>query len=213
MKFIINKCKYCLLTLLLVFAGNLMIFGQDNTVNVTGRVYSAETGMPLGDIGIRAANDPVEPVNTNQDGEFEISLQNKNEQLIVSYPGYKDKTIFVEGREEIEIWLLGENDISVSNPTRMIFSEVPMKDIPAAIESGNLIEFNKSTNTSFYQDLQGMMSGLNVINRSGMPGEGAFMNTRGYSSLFSSLFDCRAGLLYKLKEGTNAKCKLKGGVR
>ena len=132
---------------MLVFAGNQMIFGQDITVNVTGRVYSAATGMPLGDIGIRAANDPIEPVSTNQDGEFEISLLNKNEQIIASYPGYKDKIIFVDGREEIEIWLLGDNDISVSNPTRMIFSEVPIKDIPAAIESGNRIEFYNSTNT------------------------------------------------------------------
>ena len=187
MKFIINRSKYHILTLLImVFLSNLTILGQNNTVTVKGRIYSAKTGMPLGDIGINAANAPVEPVRTNQEGEFEITLPSRNEQIHISYPGYKDKTIFVNGREEVEIWLLGEDEISVSNATRMIFREVPLKDIPAAIDAGNLVEFNRSTNTSFCQDLQGMMGGLNVINRSGMPGEGAFMYTRGYSSLFSS---------------------------
>ncbi len=76
--------------------------------------------------------------------------------------------------------------ISVSDPAGMIFREVPLRDIPAAVDAGNLMDFSRSSNPSFCQDLQGKMTGLNVINRSGMPGEGAYMHARGFSSLFSS---------------------------
>ncbi|KPK83561.1 MAG: hypothetical protein AMS27_12510 [Bacteroides sp. SM23_62_1] len=187
MKFIILRGKYYFLAVILIlFLLNHNVSGQNDSVTVKGRVYSAQTGMPLGDIGISAVNAQVEPVSTNPEGEFEIVLPGKNEQIQVSYPGYIGKTVFIGGRENIEIWLLGENDVSISNATSMIFREMPLKDIPASVDAGSLIEFKGSSNTSFCQDLQGMISGLNVINRSGMPGEGAYMYARGFSSLYSS---------------------------
>ena len=187
MRYTISKGTYCLLTILLpVFLVSVEAFGQEDSVVVTGRVYGAETGLPLGDIGISAANAQVDPVSTDAEGEFEIKLPSRHEQVIVSYPGYKEKTVFLNGRDRIQVWLLGEDDISVSNRAGMIFRETPLKDIPAALDAGNLIDFGRSANTSFCQDLQGMMTGLNVINRSGMPGEGAYLYARGFASLFSS---------------------------
>ena len=77
------------------------IFGQDAGFKVSGRVYDAETGLPLKDIGIRAANTSVEPASTGDDGQYEITLPDAGEQLVVAYPGYKEKVIFVHGREVI----------------------------------------------------------------------------------------------------------------
>jgi TonB-linked SusC/RagA family outer membrane protein len=165
---------------------SLTLSGQDSVFTVKGKIYSAETGLPLGDIGVRAVNSSVEPVNTTPEGEFEINVPDKNEQIFISYPGYKDRTVFLNGREKIEIWLLGENERSLSDAASMSFRDIPVRDISGSIDPGNNIEFRKSSSSSFCQDLQGKMSGLNVINRSGMPGEGAFIYTRGYSSLFSS---------------------------
>ncbi|MCK5461515.1 MAG: hypothetical protein KAI95_00820, partial [Bacteroidales bacterium] len=136
MKFIISRKKYHLLTVLsLLFLVNLALLGQADSVTVRGRVYAAETGLPLGDIGISAVNAQVEAVSTNQEGEFEIILPSKNEQVLISYPGYKGKTVFLNGRENVEIWLLEEDDISVRNPAGMIFREVPLRDIPAAVDA------------------------------------------------------------------------------
>lgn len=162
------------------------IFGQDAGFKVSGRVYAAETGLPLKDIGIRAANASVEPASTGDDGQYEITLPDAGEQLVVAYPGYKEKVIFVHGREVIDIWLLGEADISMDDATGMIFREVPVRNVTGAVEAGRLDEFGQSPQPSFGQDLQGRMSGLTVINRSGMPGEGAYFSCRGFSSLFSS---------------------------
>jgi hypothetical protein len=162
------------------------MFAQDSIHIVTGKIYSAETGQPLGDISIRAVNTTINPVSSNPQGKFTIVLPDKNEQIYISYPGYKSKTVFVNGKENIEIWLSGENERSMSNPVSMSFRDIPMRDISGAVEKGDDIDFRKSPNSSFEQDLQGKISGLNVINRSGMPGEGSFMHSRGYTSLLSA---------------------------
>ena len=165
---------------------HLAVTGQQDSVLVTGRVYSSATGLPLVDIGISAANAQIEQVSTDSAGAFKITLPSSHEQVTISYPGYKDKTVFLNGRDHLEIWLLGEDDIAVSDPATMPFREIPLRDIPAAVDAGMLVDFSRSSSASFGQDLQGMMAGLNVINRSGMPGEGAYMYARGFASLFSS---------------------------
>jgi len=181
-----RKYSFLHILLFLFLQQSWVLFGQDTSFTVRGRIYSAETGIPLGDIGVRAVNTSIEPVSTNPEGSFEINLPDKYEQIFISYPGYKEKTIFVNGRENIEIWLPGENERSVIDPAVMSFREIPMRDVTGAIETSNYIDCRKSSAPSFSQDLQGRMGGMDVINRSGMPGEGAFMHVRGYSSLFSS---------------------------
>jgi len=113
--------QVCLLLFLLL---SLDLTAQETGFRVTGTVYSARTGLPLQDIGIRAVNDTIEPVSTNTGGEFELMLSNKDEQIQFSYPGFKDKMVFVDGRENIRVWLLGDEDVSLSDPVNMLFREV-----------------------------------------------------------------------------------------
>ena len=181
-----GKNSYITVIILLFLMHGLTLSGQDSIFTVHGVVYSAETNLPLRDISIRAVNSQAEPVSTTEVGAFEITLPTGKEQLLISYPGYKDKTVYLNNRNHLEVWMLGENDRSISDAVGMTFREVPLRDITGAVVSGNDIEFTKSASASFCQDMQGMMAGLEVVSRSGMPGEGAFLHTRGYSTLFSS---------------------------
>ena len=180
--------KYCMIQvfLLLFTLHSLISYGQGNGFTVRGRVFSAQTGLPLAEINIRAANTSIDPVSTTTEGAFEITLPDKFEQINISYPGYKEKVIFVNGRENIDVWLLGENDISVSDKTSLSFRDIPQRNISGAADPATVTEFGRLPESSFCQDLQGKIGGLQVINRSGMPGEGAFMHVRGYTDLFSS---------------------------
>jgi len=162
------------------------LYGQNTGFLVRGVVYSASTGLALSDIGIRAVNSSTDPVSSDREGKFEIRLPDRNEQIYVSYPGYKSKTVFINGRENIEVWLTGENERSLTDPVTTTFREVPLRDIAGAVDPGENIDFKKSASSSFCQDLQGKVGGLQVINRSGMPGEGAYLHARGYPSLFPS---------------------------
>lgn len=153
---------------------------------VRGTVYAAATGLPLADIGISAVNVPVEPVTTGPDGTFEIRVADPREQLRLSYPGLKDRIIYVYGREMLEVWMMEEDRFSISDPVDQFFSEVAGRNIAGSVGVSRLNDMGQSPEASFCQDLQGRISGLQVINRSGMPGEGAFLTARGFASIYSS---------------------------
>jgi TonB-linked SusC/RagA family outer membrane protein len=179
-----SKAKYGILWILLLYSG--IIPGQETGHRVSGNVYSVRTGLPLPDIGISAARAEVNPVRSDSLGNFEILLPDEREQLVVSYPGYKTRIVFVHGRSSLDIWLHQDEERSIGDEVDLAKIRVPLKDVAGAVGSADVSGQHRIPAVSFDQDLQGRLSGLTVIGRSGMPGEGAFMTSRGYASLFSS---------------------------
>jgi TonB-linked SusC/RagA family outer membrane protein len=169
----------------LLFAGTHSSMAQDSVFILTGMVYSSETGNPLADINIRSVTPGFQPVSTDSTGHFEIKLPGKNDQILVSYPGYKQKQIYVDGCRNIKIWLLNAEDFSLDDPVQLIGKKVPGTEIVGAVSTGQFLELTKSSRQSVDQLLQGKIPGVFSVNRSGMPGEGAFLHIRGYNSLFS----------------------------
>ena len=110
--------------------------GQDQEFVVRGTIYSAETGMPLAEIGVSAVNAPADPVSTDTVGVFEIVLQGKNEQLYIAYPGYKEKTVFVSSHVLTDIDRIS-NYIGVINEGKTIFSG-SIKDMKKYTESNTI---------------------------------------------------------------------------
>jgi hypothetical protein len=159
---------------------------QGDGFRVHGRVYSSQTGLPLSDINVSPRNTQAGPASTDSTGYFEIDLPDRNEQLVISYPGYKPKILYVSGREEVSVWLLDENELSISDEMQLIFHKQPANDVAGAASEGRNLELGYTSAQSIDQVLQGKIPGLNVTNRSGMPGEGSYMNVRGYNSLFAS---------------------------
>jgi TonB-linked SusC/RagA family outer membrane protein len=177
---------YYILIAGLLLSDSCFTFAQEDGFVLKGTVYSSETGLPLNDININTNNVPVEPASTDSSGFFTVTLASKNEQIIISYPGYKTKIIPVNGRQEINVWLLAANDYSIHDEVQLVFKPLLVKDlIGSAIPARNM-EIDNTSYQSVDQVLQGKIAGLNVINRSGMPGEGAYLSIRGYNSLFSS---------------------------
>lgn len=177
---------YRSVALLILALCTLAVIGQDQTDVVGGTVYSSRTGLPLADIGISAIGASVDPVSTDSLGRFEITLPKLRMQLLVSYPGFKQKMVSVQGRNHLDIWLLEEEMRSISDQVSMVFRETSIRDVAGAIEADQRTDRYQMPGASFCQDLQGQFSGLNVTGRSGMPGEGSFFTSRGYTSLFIS---------------------------
>jgi TonB-linked SusC/RagA family outer membrane protein len=183
---VIPSCYKTTILWMLMLLFNLAASGQQEEHRVTGIILSAATDLPLNDININARNAPTDPVSSDSIGRFEIVLPGKNEQMTVSYPGYKSRIIYVDGREEINIWLLDAGEYSVEDEIQMGSGRLPGRDIIGAFASGRNLELSQITSQSVDQALQGKLAGLNATNRSGMPGEGAYMHVRGHTSLFSS---------------------------
>jgi TonB-linked SusC/RagA family outer membrane protein len=159
---------------------------QETGYKLHGKVFSAETGMPLKDITIAGLTSGIKSVSTDSAGVFEIFLNRGTDYIIASYPGFKPQTIFIDKRPVVEISLLSSEKISLTDPVRLISGSVPALEVPGAVSKDRLPEVSKLSKQSFDQIIEGRIPGVQATARSGMPGEGAYLHIRGYNSLFSS---------------------------
>jgi TonB-linked SusC/RagA family outer membrane protein len=141
----------------------------------------------LRDINISFLNSTLEPASTDSLGVFEITLTEKNQEISLSYPGFHSQTLLIDGKQpELLIWMTPEDRSSVFNEIQIPGRMIKQRDLTGAVVQIRNLDLDKTAYPSFDQILQGKIAGLQVINRSGMPGEGAYLHIRGYNSLFSS---------------------------
>ncbi|PTN09804.1 SusC/RagA family TonB-linked outer membrane protein [Mangrovibacterium marinum] len=123
-----------------------------------------------------------EKTYTNESGEFELTVANTDENISVSAAGFYNQVQPLKGRTELELTLISKDKIeyteSVLNPHPYFRDELYVRP------SFSVNKENKDFGKSSYVDnnLQGEFAGLRVVRKSGMPGEGAYLNLRGVRS-------------------------------
>ena len=90
----------CLLTLLLCFIG---VYARAQ-YQVSGTVMD-QTGETLIGATIREVGDNNNGTITDFNGKYTIKVSKKNAQLSVSYVGYEDQTVSVQGKTIVDIVL------------------------------------------------------------------------------------------------------------
>ncbi len=100
-----NKPKV-FLTVLMALACSLTMSAQKTgkTTTVTGHVYDAETKEPLPGVAVMQKASNIGAI-TDTDGLFVLGVSNVESQLVTSYLGYKDQTVNISGRKEVDIYL------------------------------------------------------------------------------------------------------------
>src|SRR5574344_2687833 len=120
------------------------------------------------------------------DGNFSIEVKNNNASLVVSYVGYKTQTIKVNGRSVINIRM--EEDTKLIDEVVVIGYGVQKKsDLTGSVASVKAEELKGLSTTDAAAALQGKASGVQILNGSGKPGQGASIRVRGYSSNSSNI--------------------------
>lgn len=147
-------------------------------LNVTGRVMDAK-GEPL--IGV---NILVKGTNkgTTTDFEGRFSLNDLDDQavLVVSYIGYKSQEVFVSGQTSLTVVML-EDVQALDEVVVTGYTTEKKKDITGAIAVVDMKALKSGPSRSAERALQGLASGVNVIN-SGRPGAGSKIFIRGVTS-------------------------------
>lgn len=195
----IKKIKY--VGLLIACACTIPVFAQEqadteirkvvhgehlavNAKTVTGTVIDAVRGTPLEGINISIPS--VSATMTNEKGEFSIRTNTQDVELLVSGPGYQQKRVALKGRiTDIRIVLNDETATTV------------FKDVltPLGYVNGNRttipivqLDDDNSVSPAVTPDalLQGKVSGLNVIARSGMDGAGLNTFLHGFNSIYTN---------------------------
>ena len=122
---------------------------------------------------------------TDFNGNFSVQA-NADATLEVSYIGYTTVTVKVGGRNNISITL--KEDSQTLNDIVVIGYGVQKKsDLTGAVASVKAEDLKNRSTTDAAAAIQGKAAGVQVLNSSGKPGEGAAIRVRGYSSNSSNI--------------------------
>ncbi len=164
--------------------------GSDTTIvstvakagsKLSGQIKDASTGKPLSGVSVRSGN--YSASITNESGSFTLSVPSYTGVVTVSAPGYQTTDIALRGRTTLTVSLNGDDLNSVHDLAVLPFGSKPKTQTPYAVSSINTTgNWERSAETPDNY-LQGQVSGLNVIRRSGTNGIGADLFLRGFSSL------------------------------
>jgi TonB-linked SusC/RagA family outer membrane protein len=176
-----------LLTILAIVTLNLFLalpgFGQ-NTKMLSGLVLN-DAKQPVSEVTINIPGS--DPVFTGEDGVFNIARVDEKEWLFVTpLEKYSPKKILLLDQEHIVIYLTSKD---IESPYAEVLTPLDNKssrDIISSFKTLDPTKFENQPYTSTEQYLQGTVSGAYVTQSSGMPGSGATVYIRGYSSLLSN---------------------------
>ncbi len=170
------KTKLMLLLTLCLFATS-MAFGQ--TQNVKGQVLSDSDGEPLIGVSIIEKGTTNGTV-TDADGNFSISIA-RDALLTVSYMGYITQTVKVEGNDPVKINLV-EDSKQLEDVVVVGYGTQRKSDLTGAVASVGAKDLKNRSTTDAAAAIQGKAAGVQVLNSSGKPGQGASIRVRGYAS-------------------------------
>lgn len=161
----------------LLLGGSSLSFAQN--ITITGQV-SDEMESIIG-ASVKAVPGNAGTV-TDIDGNFTLTVPASTKQLVISYIGYKSKTIDIKGRTKFDVKLESESQM-LEEVVSIGYAKVKRKDLTGATSSVSSKELANVPVTSAAEALAGKAAGVNIITKSGAPGASSQITVRGGMSL------------------------------
>ena len=172
------KATLCLAAMLLGFVS----YAQNRLVS--GKVVDGN-GEPVAGASVVVVGQTSMGTATDFDGTWRLSVPDRAN-ITISCIGYVSQTVSVAGRSVIDVTL--EEDSEFLEETVVIGYGVQKKsDLTGAVASVRSDDLVNRSTTDAAAALQGKAAGIQVLNTSGAPGEGASIRVRGYSSNSGSI--------------------------
>lgn len=162
----------------LLFMQNL--FAQ-NVTAITGKVSSAKDESVLAGVSVRLKG-TTKGVNTDKNGNFEIKVSQKNGTLVFTHVGFNDKEVNINGHSVIDVTLTPA-DTKLQDVVIIGYGTVKKRDLTGSVSHVKAEEINAYPTTSVMQALSGRAAGVQVLQKSGAPGDGISIRIRGTNSL------------------------------
>lgn len=150
---------------------------------VSGVVKDAN-GEPL--IGVTVMVDGKAGAITDMDGNFKIPNASASSTIKVSYIGYKDQTITVGNRSQINI-VMEEDNATLDEVVVVGYGTMKKSDLTGSVSSVDTERLNAKGAPSVMENLQGSVPGVNITQSSGRTGGSFDIEIRGKSSTNSDL--------------------------
>lgn len=123
-------------------------------------------------------------VISGADGTFEIKTKASNAEISISAEGFYEYTTVSHGDASLSVVLMNADRPKYNNEVVLPFRNTDNQSKTSSAR--NLAQKDLDQTHLFENGLQGEVAGLRVTNKSGMPGEGSYLNIRGIRSLTSS---------------------------
>lgn len=170
------KRKVLLSTLFLILHFTVALAQQ---VTISGQVLDEKSEPLIGaTINIEGTTNAV---ITDLEGKFTIKVL-PSEKLVISYLGYKPKTIAIGKNRRFDIIL----DPSVTEMDEVVvvgYGSQRKSDIATAVASVNIKDIAKSNSAQTLEALQGKISGVQIIPTDGSLSSGMTFRIRGVNSV------------------------------
>ena len=182
--------KTILLTgiLICLLSGFNYAFGQKAIIR--GKIVDSETGESLPQVNIAELDKNGRIVTgdvTDLNGNYTMQVSDVNNDIQISYIGYKKQTFKVNGRSTIDIKLEPESvslgDVVVTGQKMGNDGFIPVRDRATAVTRMELKGMESVMGTTVEDMLQGRLGNVDISSVSGDPGAGLNIRIRGTASL------------------------------
>jgi TonB-linked SusC/RagA family outer membrane protein len=170
---------YKVILFCLLFTG-LCYYSNAQPRQVTG-VVTDESGQPLPGVSIIVKGTST-GASSDSDGKFAITIDTENAVLVLSFLGYLTQELPVNNQSTI-MFAMTPNIQSLAEIVIVGYGEQKARDLIGAVSRVNSTELQDLPVGQFTQRIQGKLSGVQVSQTTGRPGEGMRMRVRGAFSL------------------------------
>ncbi|WP_299676596.1 TonB-dependent receptor [uncultured Tenacibaculum sp.] len=169
--------KFCSLILIIfisneVFADKPIEKESSSLINlqqqITGNVSDNTGPLPGVNIIVKGTTKGVE---TDFDGNYSITVSDKNATLVFSYVGYKTQEIVIGDRKKIDIVLEPDN-AKLEEVVVLGYTTKKKGELTGAVGKIDDEVIQRSSSKDIAKSLSGRVTGLNIIDRGGIPGAG-----------------------------------------
>ena len=138
-------------------------------------------GVPLPGVSVIVKGTTTGSI-TDTDGKFRLAVPADATTLVFSFIGMKKQEIAIGNNSSINV-TLAEEVVGIDEIVAIGYGTARKKDITGSITSVNAVNLQSRSIVSVQQGLQGLVPGLNVVDRNASPGEMSAITIRGASSI------------------------------
>ncbi len=151
---------------------------------VSGVVIDATSSEPIIGVNVQVEGTTI-GVATDLNGNYSLTVPDKNAVLIFSFIGYNTERVAIGGQNVINVKLI-EDIKSLEEVVVIGYGTQNKRDISTAIASVSSEDLRDKPVSNFAQAISGKMAGVRISNTNAAPGGGSVINIRGVGSINAS---------------------------
>jgi TonB-linked SusC/RagA family outer membrane protein len=179
MKYVTTRC-----VLLLLLCTIYQVSFAQSDLNIRGNIKDAQDNTPLVGVSVKekgTSNGAMADAN----GNFSIKVSKADATLVITYIGYNQLEVPLNGRRDVNVLLTSESK-GLNEVVVVGYGTQKKGDVTSAIASVKAEDFTKGAVRDAASLIQGKVAGLQVSTPSGDPTAGTVIQLRGLSTILST---------------------------